>query len=95
MARIDPREIARRAKGERDKMNALGYEARLGLIDNADSVSKSVTALLLEKAYDCVLIGAGVHTIDEYALLFETLVNDGINMHLMQKYVSTQARLTQ
>lgn len=56
-------------------MNALGYDAKLALIDNADRASKDVTALLSEKTYDCVLIGAGVRTDDDYVLLFEHLVN--------------------
>ena len=62
-------------EGDRAKMNTLGYEAKLGLIDNADTASKSVIDLLSEKTCDCVLIGAGVRTVDEYVFLFETLVN--------------------
>ena len=62
-------------EGDRDRMNALGYEAKLGLIDDADTASASVLSLLAEKTYDCVLIGAGVRTVDDYILLFETLIN--------------------
>jgi hypothetical protein len=72
---LTPEKLRAGLEGDRDKMNTLGYEAKLGLIDNADTASKSVIDLLSEKAYDCVLIGAGVRTVDEYVLLFETLVN--------------------
>jgi hypothetical protein len=62
-------------EGDRDKMNALGYDANLGLINNADTATKDVIGLLSEKTYDCVLIGAGVRRVDDYVLLFEALVN--------------------
>jgi hypothetical protein len=72
---LTPEKLRAGLEGDRDKMNTLGYEAKLGLIDNADTASKSVIDLLSEETYDCVLIGAGVRTVDEYVLLFETLVN--------------------
>ena len=62
-------------EGDRDKMNALGYEAKLGLIESADTAPTDVIGLLSERDYDCILIGAGVRTVDEYVLLFEALVN--------------------
>ena len=72
---LTPEKLRAGLEGDRDKMNALGYDAKLGLIESAETASKDVIGLLSEKAYDCVLIGAGVRTIDEYVLLFETLVN--------------------
>ena len=72
---LTPEKLRDGLEGDRDKMNTLGYEAKLGLIDNADTASKSVIDLLSEKTYDCVLIGAGVRTVEEYVLLFENLVN--------------------
>ena len=62
-------------EGDRDKMNVLGYQATLGLINNADTASDSVIDLLSKKSCDCVLIGAGVRPVDENMLLFEVLVN--------------------
>lgn len=72
---LTPEKLRAGLEGDRDKMNNLGYEAVLGLIDNIDTASKSVIDLLSEKTYDCVLIGAGVRTVAEYVLLFEILVN--------------------
>lgn len=72
---LTPEKLRAGLEGDRDKMNALGYNAKLGLIDSADTASKSVIDLLSETTYDCVLIGAGVRTVDEYVLLFEALVN--------------------
>jgi hypothetical protein len=62
-------------EGDRDKMNAPGYQATLGLINNADTACASVIDLLSERSYDCVLIGAGVRSVDEYFFLFEAIVN--------------------
>lgn len=62
-------------EGDRDKMNTLGYDATLGLIDDADTASDRVIGFLSEKTYDCVLIGAGVRIDSEYVLLFEALIN--------------------
>lgn len=72
---LTPEKLRSGLEGDRDKMNTLGYDAKLGLINNADTASDSVITFLAEKKYDCVLIGAGVRTVDEYILLFETLVN--------------------
>ncbi len=70
-------------EADRDKMNTLGYEAKLGLINTTESASDTVIELLSEKTYDCVLIGAGFRTVDEYVLLFETLVNT-VHQHAPQ-----------
>jgi len=62
-------------EGDRDRLISLGYEAKLGLIDSADTAPDTVTELLSKQTFDCVLIGAGVRTVDDYVLLFETLIN--------------------
>lgn len=72
---LTPEKLRAGLEGDRDKMNVLGYDAKLGLINDADSASDNVIGLLSEKAYDCVLIGAGVRIVSEYVLLFETLIN--------------------
>ena len=60
---------------ERDRLISLGYEAKLGLIGSADTAGCAVTELLSENAYDCVLVGAGVRTVDDYIFLSEELIN--------------------
>jgi hypothetical protein len=72
---LNPEKLRAGLEGDRDKMNTLGYDAKLGLIDNAETASDTVIDLLAEKDYDCVLIGDGIRTISEYILLFETLIN--------------------
>ncbi|MHC8346695.1 hypothetical protein [Pseudomonas sp. RT6P73] len=57
------------------KFDALGYTAELGLIESESTAQAALLAQLLERPYDCVLIGAGVRTVPEYLPLFEKLLN--------------------
>jgi len=72
---LTPEKLFAGLEGDRSKLEALGYEAELGLIRSAESAASTLKALLSEKPRDCVLIGAGVRTIPEYLHLFESLVN--------------------
>jgi hypothetical protein len=72
---LTPEKLRAGLEGDRDKMNTLGYDAKLGLITDAVSASDNLITFLGEKEYDCVLIGAGVRTVDDYIILFEKLVN--------------------
>jgi len=63
-SRLTPEKLRAGLEGDKDKMNVQGYKAKLGLIDSADTSSKSVIDLLSERTYECMLIGAGVRTVD-------------------------------
>ena len=56
---LTPEKLRAGLEGDRDKMNALGYDAKLDMIDDANTASGRVIEFLSEKTYDCVLIGAG------------------------------------
>ena len=62
-------------EGDKDKLIGLGYAASFGLIDALETAPDAVKAILLAQSYDCILIGAGVRTVEDYVLLFETLIN--------------------
>ena len=62
-------------EGDRDNLNTLGYEAELLYINDADTAYETISDALSKTVYDCVLIGAGVRTIDEHFFVFEKLVN--------------------
>ena len=62
-------------EADREKLNSLGYAAELLFIRDADTAYDTVSGKLGEQDYACVLIGAGVRTIDEHFLVFEKLVN--------------------
>ena len=56
-------------------LNALGYDAKLCLTDFGETAEEIVSNELESKAYDCVVVGAGVRTIAPNFLLFEKLIN--------------------
>lgn len=67
--------LAAALEGDRSKLDALGYDASLLFIDDAETAFDVVKTALNEEHYDCVLIGAGVRTVDEHFIVFEKLVN--------------------
>lgn len=72
---LTPEKLRAGFEGDRVKLEALGYDAELGLIDSADTANETLRNLLMSKRRDCVLIGAGVRTVPDYLPLFEALVN--------------------
>ena len=66
-------EVALRA--DEKKLNDLGYDASIGFIFNGETATDQVIKVLKEKAFDVVLIGAGVRKDDDHFFLFEKLVN--------------------
>ena len=72
---LTPDKLRTALEGDRDNLNSLGYEVELLYINDAETAYDTVSNALNKTAYDCVLIGAGVRTIDEHFLVFEKLVN--------------------
>jgi len=62
-------------ESDRNKLNDLGYDATLLFIDDAETAFNVVIEALKQEHYNCVLIGAGVRTVDEHFIVFERLVN--------------------
>ncbi|MDM0070459.1 hypothetical protein [Variovorax sp. J31P207] len=62
-------------EADQAKLAALGYEASLCLTDLGETAADVVARKLSEKAFDCVVIGAGIRTLPAYFLLFEQLIN--------------------
>ena len=62
-------------EADQAKLAALGYEAELCLTDLGATAADVVARKLSEKAFDCVVIGAGIRTLPAYFLLFEQLIN--------------------
>ena len=74
-----PGMTAEKVQGGLDKdiaaLNAMGYDAKLCLTDFGETAEAMIRAALQQKHYDCVVIGAGLRTIDKNFLLFEKLLN--------------------
>lgn len=62
-------------KVEQGKLNALGYDTQLCLVDLGETVESVVSQKLSESKYDCIVIGAGIRTLPTHFLLFEKLIN--------------------
>jgi hypothetical protein len=72
---LTPEKLTAALEADRTKLNELGYEACLLFIDSAESAFSVVSNALLEENYHCVLIGAGVRTVPDHFIVFESLVN--------------------
>ena len=62
-------------KTEEQRLREIGFDATWCLIDTGATAESVVRTALEARAYDVVLVGAGVRTIPTYFLLFEKLVN--------------------
>jgi len=74
-----PGMTAAKVQGGLDKdiaaLNAMGYDAKLCLTDFGETAEAVIRTALQQKGYDCVVIGAGLRTIDKNFLLFEKVLN--------------------
>jgi DNA-binding LacI/PurR family transcriptional regulator len=61
-------------KAEED-LKSLGYDIEMCLTDTGETAEDVVRSRLLEKQFDCIIIGAGIRTVTTYFLLFEKLIN--------------------
>ena len=58
-----------------ERLRGLGYEVDSCLTDLGETAERMLEDKLRMKAYDCVLIGAGIRVIPGSFLLFEKLIN--------------------
>jgi len=72
---LTPEKLRAALEGDQNNLISLGYDAELLYINDVETAYDTVSNALKKTAYDCVLIGAGVRTIDEHFLVFEKLVN--------------------
>lgn len=60
---------------DRDALASAGYDVAICFIDRGETAERMVGEALAARAYDAVMIGAGVRKDDEHFLLFETVLN--------------------
>jgi hypothetical protein len=58
-----------------EQMRALGFDTEICLIDLGETAEQVTTAALQAKAFDCVVIGAGLRLPPPQLLLFEKVIN--------------------
>ncbi len=60
---------------DNERLRALGYNSELCLIDMGATAERVLEDKLRTRAYDCVLIGAGIRVIPSSFPLFEKVIN--------------------
>ena len=60
---------------DNERLRGLGYDADLCLTDLGATAERVVEDKVRAKAYDCVMIGAGIRVIPGSFQLFENLIN--------------------
>jgi len=72
---MDATKVFAGLKSCEDELTGLGYSVQMCYTDFGETAEAVVQSALKQKAYDCVLIGAGVRTVPSNFILFEKLVN--------------------
>ena len=72
---LDEEKLATSLRASEQELCDLGFDAKWCLVDRGETAERVVRGALEAKAYDVVLIGAGVRTIPTHFALFEKLVN--------------------
>ena len=73
---LTPEKLMAALKADQATLNSLGYDAQLCLVDLGETAETVVTQKLIKTTFDCVMIGAGVRTVQDKFLLFEKLINN-------------------
>jgi hypothetical protein len=72
---LDAAKVMAGLKADETRLRNLGYEVELCLHDLGETAEAVVRDRLMQKQFDCIVIGAGVRTIPKYFILFEKLIN--------------------
>jgi hypothetical protein len=72
---LDAQKVRSGLEADKAALNGLGYDAELCITDFGETAKVVVRKRLEEKAFDCIMIGAGVRVITDNTSLFEKLVN--------------------
>lgn len=72
---LDAQKVMSALIADEANLVALGYDAKLCLTDFGETAEAVLSAELINNAFDCVLVGAGVRTIAPNFFLFEKLIN--------------------
>jgi hypothetical protein len=72
---LNEQKLSASLKAEEARLTGLGYQTEWCLLDRGETAEASVLERLGTKKFDCILIGAGVRTMQAHFLLFEKLIN--------------------
>jgi len=72
---MDAAKVLAGLKASEESLTQLGYDVRMCLTDFGETAESLVQDLLVQKCFDCILIGAGIRMIAGNTILFEKLIN--------------------
>jgi hypothetical protein len=72
---MDAAKVLAGLKSSEEELTRLGYSVQMCLTDFCETAEAVVESRLKRKAFDCILIGAGVRTNPSNFMLFEKLIN--------------------
>ena len=72
---LTPEKVTAGLKAEKAHLESLGYDIDNCFVDFGETAESVLRDCLSRKAYDCVLIGAGVRLVPQNTALLEKLVN--------------------
>ena len=72
---MDADKVMRGLNRSRDRLERAGYEARILLTKDAETVEAQVSEALRDHHYDVIVIGAGLRILASMAEQFELLMN--------------------
>ena len=72
---LDAPKVLAALQADQERLNSLGYESQLCLIDLGETAESVVLDQLKQKRFDCIVMGAGVRTVPSHFILFERLIN--------------------
>ena len=72
---LDTASVRAGREADEARLNALGYDAELCLTDFGETAETVLRERLKKKAFDCILVGAGLRLIAQNTPLFDRLVN--------------------
>jgi len=72
---MDAAKVLAGLKASEESLTQLGYDVRMCLTDFGETAESLVQDILVQKRFDCILIGAGIRMIAGNTILFEKLIN--------------------
>lgn len=72
---VTPELIRAEAIQANQTLEKLGYEIHNCPIDLGETASSVIVELLKQNEYGCIMIGAGIRTVNDHVVLFENIVN--------------------
>jgi hypothetical protein len=90
---LDAEKVAAGIKAQVAQLQELGYDADACMLDLGETSEAVATQRLKARAYDCIVLGAGLRTPPALFLLFEKIINI-VHVHARQAKICFNTKPT-